>query len=357
MPTTTAETTAETASPVAIKTHKCCVCDARKPAHQFSVATGICMECFDRSYGICEACGTIVYHHDRGITRSVHRRARYDRGQVLCDRCADSYATANCWRPTALDVSVACYDRIGSKRKFGVEIETSSCDDYERLFGRTHWGAKTDCTVSGKEFDSPILYGDEGLEQVEEILAFGADNDWEADDDCGCHTHYDMRDESKDQLLSIMYAYSRSIAMWARFVPYRRCSNSYSSLPEWGPSDLRLIVRNRPDAETFQDTIRGMNTDRYDMVNFGAYWDHTTFEVRMLEGTVDPDTICKWVTVQCRFMDAVRNMSFDELDEIFDGSYEDNLNTLSTLIGDAELVDWLDARRAEFNNRPVRARS
>lgn len=145
--------------------------------------------------------------------------------------------------------------------------------------------------------------------------------------------------------------------MWARFVPYRRCSNSYSSLPEWGPSDLRLIVRNRPDAETFQDTIRGMNTDRYDMVNFGAYWDHTTFEVRMLEGTVDPDTICKWVTVQCRFMDAVRNMSFDELDEIFDGSYEDNLNTLSTLIGDAELVDWLDARRAEFNNRPVRARS
>ena len=363
MPTTTAEitalaeTAAPTAGPIVAITHNCCVCSVRKPAHQFSVATGICMECFDRSYGICEECGTIVYHHGRGITRSTHRRAQYHLGQVLCNQCTGGRSNDNCWRPVALDVSVACYDRIGSKRKFGVEIETSSCNNYRRLFGRTHWGAKTDPTVSGMEFDSPILYGDEGFEQVEKILAFGSDNGWEVDEFCGCHTHYDMRDESKDQLLSIMYAYSRSMAMWVRFVPYRRCSSSYSNLPEWGPADLRLVVSNRPHAKTYMDAIRGMGTDRYDTVNFGAYWDHTTFEVRMLEGTVDPDTICKWVTIQCRFMDAVKDMSFDELDEIFNDCYEDNLETLATLIGDAELIDWLESRDAEFGNSPVRVRN
>lgn len=334
----------------ATRTHRCCRCQERKPSHQFSVATAICLECFDLSYGICEECGMIVYHHGRGITRSTHRRARYLQGQVVCDNCAHDRGSDQDgrWRPTALDVSVTSYDRIGSKRKFGVEIETSSCENYRRLYGRTHWGAKTDCTVSGLEFDSPILYGDAGLEQVEEILAHGNDNDWTAGSECGCHTHYDMRDESKDQLLSIMYAYSRSMAMWARFVPGRRSNGSYSRSPSWRPADLRNYVESRRD-ENFSDAVRGFGLDRYEMVNFSAWWDHTTFEVRMLEGTVDPDTICKWVTIQCRFMDAVRDLSFDELDEIFNDCYEDNLETLANLIGDTELIDWLAGREEEFN--------
>jgi hypothetical protein len=205
------------------------------------------------------------------------------------------------------------------------------------------------------EFDSPILYGDEGLEQVEEILAFGSDNDWTADHYCGCHTHYDMRDEEKDQLLSIMYAYSRSTAFWARLVPHSRSCGSYSCLPGWRPADLRDHVERRSH-ETYRDAVRGMGIDRYEMVNFAAYWDHTTFEVRMLEGTVDPNTICKWVTIHCRFMDAVRNLSFDEIDDLFDGDYDHDLEGLATLIGDAELIDWLDSRATLFDNTPIRPR-
>ncbi len=365
MPTTTAEVTdlAEAMSEVQaearprVKTHNCCRCNTRKPIHQFSVATSICLECFDRMYGICEECGMIVYHHGRGTTRSTHQRAHYHLGQVLCSRCTGGRSNDRCWRPTALNVSVASYERIGSKRKFGIEIETATCDSYPELFGHTHWGAKSDCTIGGKEFDSPILYGDEGFEQVEEILAFGSDHDWTADEYCGCHTHYDMRDESKDQLLSIMYAHSKCVAMWARFVPGHRASGSYSNLPGWGPSDLRDAVGRHPRAENLSDAVRGLGLDRYEMINFAAYWDHNTFEVRMLEGTVDPDTICKWVTIQCRFMDAVKDMSFDELDEIFNDCHEDNLATLADLIGDAELIDWLESRDAEFGNRPARVRS
>ena len=339
------------ATKTATQTHLCCVCHDRKPSHQFSVATGICLECFDRSYGICEECGVIVYHHGRGITRSTHRRAHYHRGQLLCNLCDCDRSCDRYWSPTPLDVSNATYDRIGSERKFGVEIETSRCTGYRGLFGRTHWGAKTDCTVNGMEFDSPIMYGDEGLKQIEEILAYGDDHDWSAGTECGCHTHYDMRDESKDQLLSIMYAYSRSIAMWARFVPPRRLSGSYSILPGWGAPDLRLFVDGSQCIESFGDMLRRFRCDRYELVNFNSYFDHTTFEVRMLEGTVDPDMICKWITIHCRFMDAVRNLSFDAIDDIFNGDYNNDLEKLAILIGDAKLIDWLDARRVEFNNQ------
>lgn len=344
-----------TATETAVQTHRCCICHERKPAHQFSVATGICLECFDRSYGICEECGAIVYHRGREITRSTHRRARYLRGQVVCNLCAhpsgrdcDSY-----WTPTPLNISVASYTRIGSKRKFGVEIETSRCSEYQNLCGRTHWGAKDDCSISGLEFDSPILYGDEGLEQIEEILAYGRDHGWEVNHNCGCHTHYDMRDESRNQLLSIMYAYSKSVAMWARFVPPTRLAGSYCHLPAWYSCDLRAYAASLSDDAILEDILHGLELDRYELVNFTSYWNHTTFEVRMLEGTVDPDTICKWITIQCRFIDAVRDMSFDEIDEIFGSCYENDLKSLAILIGDSDLIDWLDARNARFSNRSI----
>lgn len=270
---------------------------------------------------------------------------------MVCRRCEGGSSSQDYWRPTPLDISVVSYDRIGSKRKFGVEIETSRCGEYRNLCGRTHWGAKDDCTVSGMEFDSPVLYGDAGLEQIEEILAFGHTHGWEVDNYCGCHTHYDMRDENKDQLLSIMYAYRKSIGMWGCFVPSRRSSSSYCSMPTWCPGEMRSHVDGRSH-ETFTAAIRNMCLERYEMVNFTAYFSHTTFEVRMLEGTVDPGTICKWLTIHCRFMDAVRDLSLNELDGIFNSDYAGDFETLANFIGDSDLIDWLESRQIKFNNRP-----
>jgi hypothetical protein len=337
---------------------RCCICSERKPRHQFSVANGICMDCFDRSYAFCEECGVTVYRPNTGITRSQYGRATTHNGQTVCGDCSyrigGGRPSDSCWRPKPLEVSVATYDRIGSKRKFGVEIETSRCDDYRLLFGRTSFGAKTDCTVRGMEFDSPIMYGDEGFAVIEEILAYGDENGWRADSSCGCHTHYDMRDESFDQLCSILYAYRKTTELWARFVPSNRRSGSYSHMPEWYTEDVPSAVqrgRNScedTDSRRFGQVLSNLGTDRYDMVNFGAYFDHRTFEVRMLEGTVDPQTICNWVSVSARFMDAARDMTFDEIDDLFNGDLATQFEALAAIIGDDDLIDWLEARASEF---------
>jgi hypothetical protein len=194
------------------------------------------------------------------------------------------------------------------------------------------------------------LYGDEGLDYIDEFLQFGEQNGWDADDACGCHTHYDMRGETNDQLKSVAYAYRRSIKVWKALVPSRRRDGSYSGAPHWTCSDFRRQCRERN--RSFGDVIDGLGCERYEMVNLTAYYDHKTFEVRALEGTCDAKVICNWITVNCRFIDAVKDMSFDEIDELFDGSRSAQFEALAHLIDDADIIAWLK-QRARDNGQPV----
>jgi hypothetical protein len=310
------------------------------------------MECFDRSYGFCEECGITVYHHGQGITRSQHARAYRHNGQTLCGQCRDRLggcSSDNVWRPQPFDVACVSHERIGSKRKFGVEIETSNCNHYRDLNGRTKFGAKHDYTVNGMEFDSPILYGDEGLEYIKEFLAFGDEHGWSAYTECGCHTHYDMRDESREQLISIAYAYRRIQELFTKFVPPRRANTSYSFAAQWNLDDFRAAV-SRSEPHSRCGWIGSLRCERYEMVNYTAYHDHTTYEIRALEGTVDPETICNWIAVNCRFMDAVRDMSQPELDDLFDCNVSDMYENFTTLIGDDDLIAWLDDRMVDLGH-------
>lgn len=334
------------------RNQRCAVCHERKPRNTFSVANGICMECFDRSYGFCEECGTIVYHRGQGITSSRHPRSHTYHGETLCNQCSydlQGEDSDRFWRSSPFDVACVSYERIGSKRKYGVEIETCHCRNHRNLSGRTKFGAKSDCTIDGLEFDSPILYGDEGLEYIEEFLTYGADNNWAADMGCGCHTHYDVRNESRDQLISIAYAYRKTQSLWEKLVPSSRVHSSYSYAPNWNLRDFRRGISDS-DVTDPGSWIGCVDCQRYEMVNFTAYYDHNTIEVRSLEGTVDPETICNWIAVNCRFIDGVRNTSLAEIDNFFSDDLKGYFEGLSTLIGNDDLIAWLKKRAASLHD-------
>ncbi|MHC4188440.1 MAG: amidoligase family protein [Planctomycetota bacterium] len=246
-------------------------------------------------------------------------------------------------------MSIATYQRIGSKRKYGVEIETSSCRLREELRQLTHFGCKSDPTVHGAEFDSPILYGDEGFEHIKDFLTFAEARRWGVNSTCGCHTHYDMRDESEEKLYRIACAYRWTYKMWKRCVSRRRRDNSYCRPPVCSISE---IVRNLTSGTVFAQFA--CNRDRYEYFNLYAYQCHKTFEIRLLEGTLDPDVICNWIAVHCRFMDCVRNLTIAELRDTFDCTARRQYRAISSMIGDDSLMDWV-ADRARYTGRfPVR---
>jgi len=335
---------------------RCDECGQRKPRKQFSVANGICLECFDRYFQFCENCGAVLHRLASRTHYSGTREIAFTyNGQVICWRCRNNLEAQNrreCWPRKALDTSAATYTRLGSGRKYGVEIETASCNRYEDLHGHTNFGCKDDCSISGMEFDSPVLYGDEGLDYIVNFLNFAADNDWTVDEDCGCHTHYDMRDENYHQLCSTAYAYRKTIALWEALVPSWRHHHSYSHAPGWTCSDFKQVATNSnfrgiaaaDDFDRFNEFVDYFDCDRYEFVNLRAYGQYRTFEVRILEGTCDASVICNWITVHCRFIDAVKDMSFDEIDDFFGRTRSTNFDGLAKLIDDEDIEAWLKQR-------------
>jgi hypothetical protein len=328
-----------------------------------SIFNGVCNNCFDRDYVICTECGRLTRStlrvqlraSDRARARALHCEEyiggdayRYN-GEIICSHCASSHCRGDLWLPKPFDVSFATYKRIGSKRKFGVEVETSECLGYEDLGGQIKFGCKTDCTISGREFDSPILYGDEGLTHIEDFLTLAAERNWRVDSLCGCHTHYDMRDESDEQLYHIAYAYAFTSRIWRRCVPRDMQDREYCRPLRLCAADIKSAYDRGWEFMQFAS-----NQERYTHINFNAYEAHSTFEVRVLEGTLDPEVICSWITLHCKFIDAVRDMSFRDLRLMFNYRPRRKFRSFVNLIGDVDLTNWVADRARYVGRNPLR---
>lgn len=335
---------------------RCNECRYNRPWEDMSIFTGICNQCFDTRYILCNDCGSLVScPSDRANRPNPYNRHNLGAGLYTIDGIYCCYScfharrdSSRYWQPKPFDVSFATYQRIGSKRKYGVEIETHRCDRHEELHSQTNFGCKHDPTVCGAEFDSPILYGDEGLDYINKFLTFAEERDWSVNTGCGCHTHYDMRQESDERLYHIAYAYTLTYPMWKRCVSSGRASNSYCRRPRYTIRDIKSAYESR----TFENFAE--HRDRYDYVNLYAYLNHRTFEVRLLEGTLDSNEICNWITLHCRFIDCVKELPFNELRSRFRYEAHEQFHALTDLIDDATLTDWLAHRARHIGSQPLR---
>lgn len=318
-----------------------------------SIFEGICNQCFDRHYVLCEDCGVLLYRSRspvRNRNYSIQHANQFE-GNSYCRNCwyerrnsCDFY-----WPSKPLDISITTYQRIRSKRKYGVEIETSRCNNPRELHKHTNFGCKDDPTISGHEFYSPILYGDEGFKHINELLTYAEKNNWEVDSNCGCHTHYDMRDESDEQLYRITYAYNLTSRLWKCCVPRSRARNNYCNSTGCSGRSIERAYQCSRSFESFASS-----QDRYTYFNLYAYCDHHTFEVRLLEGTLDAETICNWIAIHAQFMDYVKELSFEQLRSQFNCNTNIQFRVLVDLINDAGLIDWLAARARYIGRRPLR---
>jgi len=242
-----------------------------------------CDSCWNDYFDACEHCGEVCYSNDMIVRHE----------QLVCRDCAERYYPDGDFKPAGFRGRDS-YTRMTSRRKFGVELETSYCDGYMDLDGDAAWGAKDDCSITGKEFVSDILYGDAGLDAVERLCDFADSNGWEVNSDCGYHAHFDMRDESADSMKAIALAYILTYEVWGDYVDERRIGN-------------RFCKPNRADSTTIYGITSWRRfadySDRFEWINFAAYYKHQTFEVRMHEGTLDGQAVCNWVRAHAAFMD------------------------------------------------------
>lgn len=188
--------------------------------------------------------------------------------------------------------------RVGSLRTFGVELEVSHAPEHTGLHGNTPFGAKDDGSVhdAGMEFVSPILSGDEGLEAVENFLEYAVSNRWDCDDSCGFHVHIGVGDLSDEKRLMVAQAYRDTEKFWFTQVSDDRFEGNWCDSIDSEP--------NAREHSCWRDFSRRLG-GRYRWVNFTAFSQHGTFEIRLHEGTVDPADVLPWIRAHLRFIEKV----------------------------------------------------
>lgn len=286
----------------------------------------ICKHCCDELWVVCPRCNNLCRREQLNIFGGVK----------LCHEC--QYQLRH-WAPKPNPISFATYRRIQSTRKFGVELESDTNQDHilAKLQHNTLFGVKADPTVQGKEFYSPVLYGDQGLEEVEKLCGIAYDLGWRVANSCGYHLHLDMRDETEPELRTIAFAFTVCYDVFRLCVESHRHNGSSYCRYRIHPNDFEHI-------HNFVDWSRQQG--RYNFLNVYAYHYHGTFENRLHEGTFDPEKVCNWVILNLRIADTAKQYTIPQLKSLLvvDKTTEDRWTVIKRWLNDDDIARFYENR-------------
>lgn len=335
------------------------LCDECREDHQFScdycresfaredIQTSpdgdyICRDCFNNRCSSCDECEETFWNGDL-VYNSYSNRTN-------CENCGNN---RRLWNDSGFFTETPTYDLVGSERKYGIELETHSCDSHEGLRDNTVFGAKEDGSVDGLEFVSPVLYGDEGFKEIDKICGFARAHNWVVTSSCGYHLHCDMSNETDDVLFKVALAYHLTYDFWTTFISDSRKNNYYCALHDWDATDIFVY-------DDFKSFVCDLGGEKYRWMHVGAYSRHKTFEIRHHGGTMNATKIKNWVKANLRFVDAIAKMTIEEITFALSGA---DIHTQFGVISEmwdgedsTELADYY-RNRAEHFNHPIREKS
>jgi putative amidoligase enzyme len=184
-------------------------------------------------------------------------------------------------------------------RRFGVEIECGIAGGMEaaaRLLGFTtnqygsylpNDGWKIGADGSGVELRTPPLRGKTGIKEVRRTMERLKDMGAYVTERDGMHIHHDAPEIVKDPTLAVKLARSwlNNLDEIHKLVhPYRVNSGH---CPRWTDEFLRNL-------EAWASGSTELRTRRHDL-NLYSLRKHGTVEIRLHEGTLDPDVMEAWV--------------------------------------------------------------
>ena len=214
-------------------------------------------------------------------------------------------------------------------RTFGIEIEAYDasrgdvaaairnagihciCESYSHQT-QSNWKVVTDASVPGGfEVVSPILQGEDGIQQVIKVMNAIALVGAKVNKKCGLHVHVGASDLTIPELKNIAKNYAFFEDFFDGIMPAsRRCNNNryiQSLRSRFGDYSHASAGRAHAaiDACTSIDQIVSVlnGGNRYHKLNFVSYWRHGTIEFRQHSGTVDAEKAVRWINLLMAFVD------------------------------------------------------
>ena len=178
-------------------------------------------------------------------------------------------------------------------QQVGIEVRTENYNHDTR----PHWKIVPDGSVQGGfEVVSPILQGEEGLEQLRTVVTALDDMGGNVNRTCGYHVHFDAADLSHEHVRAIVTRYAAHEAEIDAFMPRSRRGNENT----YCQSVISLAGNARfKNAATMRELVNAQG-GRYFKVNLQSYYRYGTVEFRQHSGTLNAAKAVNWV----RFLDS-----------------------------------------------------
>jgi hypothetical protein len=219
--------------------------------------------------------------------------------------------------------------KIKSTRTFGVEIEmlvptrlshTGICailnevNIHTTYEGYTHrvmssWKLVTDSSLASErgyrayELVSPILQGQEGLDQLAKVLEIITSAGCKVNSSCGLHVHVGINDYTTKNLVNLVKFYGKHEEEIDMVVaPSRRNSRWCQSL------NIDSIWNRLNACENFSD-VENILATRYKKLNVFSFRRYGTIEFRQHGGSTDVNKICQWVVLLTNICDNTKKKS------------------------------------------------
>lgn len=213
----------------------------------------------------------------------------------------------------------------------------------------------------GCEAVSPILRGEEGLQQVRTVVAALRAAGAVVNTHTGLHVHIGARQATVAQLRNLCKLFLKYEGQFDALVPASRRSNRYcqsnASVAAMRGGDAANLSRSLDGAGSVAALARVMNggweerqhytSFRYYKLNLQSYASHGTVEFRQHSGTLDPAKIDAWVRLVAGF--CARAFTLTSV------RWDGQPGTFSQLVAkaDRETAQFLTRRRAALQRDPA----
>lgn len=195
-------------------------------------------------------------------------------------------------------------------RNFGIEIEAYNCtrerlarelnaagirvqvEGYNHTDHADHWKLVTDSSLSGNdtfELVSPILHGEQGIEELEKVCWVLDLCNAKVNDSCGIHVHIDAAEFDLQTWKNLIITYKRLEKVIDNFMPQSRRDNRYCQ----ALTTISETTINR--ASNIGELRAAFDYDRYHKINLEAYVRHRTVEFRQHGGSINFTKMSAWI--------------------------------------------------------------
>lgn len=199
-----------------------------------------------------------------------------------------------------------------SQRKFGVELEfirggalVNRTDVAQAIVNagipaqasiythavQQHWKIVDDgsLTTGGSEIVSPILQGDDGIDQIAKVCNAIDAAGGRVNRSCGLHVHVGVSDYGLDDFKQLLATYAEYEPVIDTFMARSRRANNNTYARATQVTPQMKAARDLAHLRT------AYGNARYRKVNLESYWKYGTVEFRQHQGTLNASKATSWV--------------------------------------------------------------